>query len=242
METKVTGAGAMVSMCVPFYPWYRDYDRSEEIFDVLIPSLNAMDEKERIEISIVDAGVRDVWGKKRRHDVSRFYERLCEAWGGALVYTVTSLGITPRGHGAPGRIWISRLVDESVHQASSDWLFLTNIDIHHPKNLLLRYEEHVARGRIWAPVTYHIHRLMPRENDRGGWRNCGKGILGVHRADYRAVGGQDTGYVKDRHDADLWDRLRGRYAWSRGELPGLFHIDHPGCSEGTSEFKGTWTL
>jgi len=69
-------------------------------------------------------------------------------------------------------------------------------------------------------------------------------LCGIVRADFDVVGGNDEGYIKDRHDSDFFNRCMTRWCTtaesgerSRPLLKGLFHIDHPGTCERTSAFN-----
>ena len=78
----------MISVCVPFYPWYREVDRSPEVFDVLVKGLNEADGARNIELCLTDAGVEDVWakGKARMWDHRAFHKRLHAEFKGRLNY------------------------------------------------------------------------------------------------------------------------------------------------------------
>ena len=69
----------MISFCVPFYPWYRSFSREEEIFNVLIPSLNDSEGVEDFELCIADGGREDIWDWGRVHDSVRIQgkDNLC---------------------------------------------------------------------------------------------------------------------------------------------------------------------
>ena len=75
----------MISICCPFYPWTRIKDRTEEIFEVLIPSLNRVEQKDQIELVILHLGNRDIWGRgNRMHDIADFKDRIGDAWDGKI--------------------------------------------------------------------------------------------------------------------------------------------------------------
>jgi len=227
-----------ISVCVPFYPWYRQHDRSEEVFTVLIPALVRAG-ADNFELSIVDGGVTDIWGLNRAWDGPAFEARLRRAWPGRLVYTCTDAVLTPATHARPHRFWVAAAVNAAIRQSTSEYVFINNIDIEVPPDFCARYFEHVGVGRAWFPFCYNIRADMPRQPLGGGWRSA-RGLVGITAADYWAIGGTDEAFIKDRHDSDLYERVKARYAFTNEPLPGLFHIDHPGTNEGTSAFKGTW--
>ena len=60
----------MISICTHVYPWHREYYRANELINVLIHSMNKCENKHELELSVVDAGVDDIWrksGEKRKH-------------------------------------------------------------------------------------------------------------------------------------------------------------------------------
>ena len=231
-----------ISVCVPFYPWYYDFDRTEELFRVMIPSMRAAG-PENFELSICDAGIVDKYGNRAEtRSVGALAARLRKEWPGELVYTCTDRAFTPPHHEYPSRVWISAAVNMSVYQSNHPFLFLNNIDIEIPKNFVQGYFANVKDGSPWFPKCYNIRGDMPRVHEDGGWRH-GTGLVGITRSDYLRVGGNDETYIKNRHDSDLFNRCSAMFAEpgalerNRPLLNGLFHIDHPGTSERTSAFN-----
>lgn len=231
-----------ISVCVPFYPWYYDFDRTHELFDVMIPSMVRAG-VDNFELSICDAGIVDKYGDRARtRSVGEFAEQLHKAWPGELVYTCTDRAMTPPHHQYPARVWISAAVNMSVYQSNHPFLWLNNIDIEMPADFVARYFENVSSGHPWFPKCYNIRGDMPRIDDNGGWRH-GTGLVGITREDYIRVGGNDESYIKNRHDSDLFNRCSAMFSTpgelerNRPLLKGLFHIDHPGTSERTSAFN-----
>lgn len=231
----------MISICVPFYPWYREYDRTEEIFDVLIASMNRCKRKGELELSIVDGGTEDIWGRQRRHISSVFLGNLFKSWDGKLKYSYDKEVIYRRS-GNRRSFWVSKAVDKSVKQSSYDMVLTVGIDIEIPVDFVDIYESWVSPGNVFVFRCWHIRRDMPREQmpNLGGWRSA-RGIIGAMKSDYFQVGGQDLpGFVKDKADTDLYLRLKKAFNLKEIYPKGMFHVDHPGCNERTSEFKGNW--
>ena len=229
-----------ISFCVPYYPWYREYDRSEELFKVLIPSMIKAG-PENFELSICDAGIVNVWEDypARPYPINDIYARLKREWPGRLVYTATDRAITPKGHEREGRFWVAHAVNHAVWQSTSDYIFIQNIDIEIPEDFAEQYFAIVRENNFWVAKCYNIRRNFPRVHQNGGWRKA-RGLVGMLRKTYNDVGGTDEKFIKDRHDSDLYERLIKRYDCIETCCEGLFHIDHPGTGEQTSEFKGTW--
>lgn len=233
----------MITFCVPFYPWYRRYDRSRELLDIMIPAMNRCARRDELTLSITDGGIRDVWEGTRVHDTNAYLDAIRAVWKGPLIYTPTENGITPDGFcqdGQPrdGRVWIGRLVEDAVMQAQTEHVFINNIDIEIPENFVDVFETMVSPGRVWFPRCFQLHRLSPRTSDQGGWRRA-YGLVGITKTDYVNVGGTDyMKYIKNRHDTDLFNRCMVKYQCVHDvPLPGLIHRDHPGTCERMSEFN-----
>jgi len=231
-----------ISVCVPFYPWYYGFDRTEELFRVMLPTLIRAGAK-NFELSICDAGIRDIYGDRAvTRSVAGLAKRIRDAWPGELVYTCSDRAMTPPHHRYPHRVWISAAVNVSVAQSSCEYLWLHNIDIEIPADFVKTYFENVAHRRPWFPKCYNIRDDMPRTHENGGWRQ-GTGLCGITREDYNAVGRNDEGYIKNRHDSDLFNRCMTMFYFvdipekTRMLLEGMFHIDHPGTCERTSAFN-----
>jgi GT2 family glycosyltransferase len=253
----------VITVCVPFYRWYREHDRGEEIFDCLIASLNRCARRDELALAVCDGSTQDVYrlreGPERSHDADLFRQRLGHAWRGPLRYSLDPGMITrssiPAGlrragkpywpkdlvEHKPRRVWIAYGVNAAVRLALTPYVFVSNIDIEHPPDFVERFCAAVSDRRCWFPTTYHLRRDMPREVDRGGWRTSGTGLFGMTAYNYWWLGGTNQMMtVKYGHDTELYARTQAYFLVQRDNVPGLFHIDHPGCAEGTSEFKGTW--
>jgi LmbE family N-acetylglucosaminyl deacetylase len=229
-----------ISFCVPYYPWYREWDRSEELFKVLIPSMVKAGPN-NFELSICDAGIVNVWQeyKTRPYPINDVYARLKREWPGRLVYTATDRAVTSAASDRPNRFWVAHAVNHAVWQSTSDYIFIQNIDIEIPTNFSEKYFEYVKENTFWVAKCYNIRRNFPRKHENGGWRSA-RGLVGMMKKTYYDVGGTDEKFIKDRHDSDLYARLFKKYTCIEDKCEGLFHIDHPGTNESTSEFKGTW--
>jgi hypothetical protein len=236
----------MISICTPFYPYYRQYDRSNELFDYFIPALNRADYSQ-MELVLCDCGICDIWSEYHRPpraSIQDFWNRLRGLYKGKLNYCLTNQGLTPDEHRAPWRFWMANAVNMSIKNSSHDEIFIMNIDIEVPSNFVEKYHENVKPGQVWFPKCYHIKRTDPRVEQNGGWR-AARGLVGITKKDYWDVGGTDhVTYVKDRHDSDLYKRVVSKYNIVEGNLKDFYHIDHPGGNESSSEFKDNnpWTL
>lgn len=233
----------MISICTIFYPWWRQYDRTEEIFDALIGSMNKCKDKHLLELSVIDGGVLDVWGRreKREHDVVKFEERLRNKWKGKLKYSLDDTVIHYRSKGRKS-FWVARAIDLAVKQASYEKILTIGIDCELPSNIIEVINNWVDPGKVLVLHCFHIRRDFPRVHKPyfGGWRSA-NGITAIMKKDYLAVGGSEkTGMIKDKSDSLRYKKLKKTYNLKEIRAVGLFHVDHPGCNERRSEFKGNW--
>jgi hypothetical protein len=231
----------MISICTIFYPWWRSFDRTEEIFDVLIDSMNKCKDKDLLELSVIDGGVFDIWGKERKHNAAKFEQRLSNEWKGKLKYSLDKSVIHYRSNERKA-FWVARAIDLAVKQASYEKVLTIGIDCEMPHNIIEVINNWVDYGKVLVFNCFHIRRDFPRihEPHYGGWRSA-RGITAVMKQDYLAIGGaEDTGMIKDRADSLRYLKLKEVYDLKEIREPGMFHVDHPGCAERTSEFKGTW--
>lgn len=219
-----------LSICVPFYPWYREYDRTQEIFDVLIKGLNRCRDVENFELSIIDAGVLDVWGRGRIHHSREFEVKLANEFKGILKYKFDEESIHYDDKKVP-RFWAAKAIDKSVRQSSSDKILIFGIDCFAPTDLLERYNKNVKDGKPWIIMSYNIPAFtkMEKGGSYSGWHTA-KGIVGILKSDYNKVGGYDHKFIKDKSDSDFYVRMVKNYEIYVNKEDGFFHVNHPGSN------------
>jgi len=228
----------MISICTIFYPWYRAYDRTEEIFDVLLPSILEMDSGDQIELSIMDGGTSDVWKKNRQHDSDAFKQRISRTIGNIpLVYTLDPGCIT--FHDGMERFWKGYAIEMAARQSTGDKLFLIGIDSTVPPGLSELFSMFVDDESAMVLYPFNIFRGKPysTHKDNGFWRNA-RGITGFTRDTYFGIGGtQYFKFKKSKQDSNRYDRAEKELQLSHLRIKGCYHIDHPGTNEHTSEFR-----
>ena len=221
----------MISFCVPFYPWYRSFSREEEIFNVLIPSLNDSEGVEDFELCIADGGREDIWDWGRVHDSSEFKARITCAFKGEVKFTDVDQ-ISVRGK---YRRWgLAKSINLAVELSTRSRLFIVGIDVCIPKDFSTRYQSNVGIGKSWVVIAAGLKRVADiPEFYRGGiparW-NPAKGIVGIMREDFYSIGGYHADrFIKDHSDSNFYNRMvEHGFEMKEGREPGFFHINHPG--------------
>jgi len=215
-----------IAVCVPFYPWYREHDRTNDIFEALIASMLKVKYYHLLSLSIVDCGIRDVWGRDRVHDADAFLERLSEEWPFELIYSFQDFFVDNRWH-------LARSVQHAVMQSAGEFIFLSGTDIILPKNFVEMYHSKVRKKReVWVPFAYNILRGAPWEIPKnppvGFTWHTAKGIVGLSKDDFTTVGGYPMDRIKDHSDSDFYHRVKSRFHVNEEKCESMFHLAHPG--------------
>jgi hypothetical protein len=229
----------MISICVPFYPWNRGYDRSEEVFDVLVKGLNNTSHAKSIELCLTDAGTEDIWSKRgaegRKWDHEKFYKRLKDSFRGRLSYLLDKESVHVDEYGNR-RFWLAQAVVKSVRRASYDNILIFGIDCYAPRDIVQRFMNTVEEGIGWVLFSFNIPKGAPIiivENMKGCCWHTAKGIVGIKKSDYDKIGGYEKSLplISTRTDSDFYLRMQEglRKVMVRKEV-GLFHINHKGSN------------
>lgn len=231
----------MISVCVPFYPWARSYDRSHEVFDVLLPGLNKAAHAKSLELCLTDAGVEDIFVKRgdkrgRTWNSRRFHEKLKKSFRGKTNYTLDKECIHVSEDGSR-RFWLAMAVAKSVQRATYDNILIFGIDCYAPRDLGHRFADTVKDGVGWVLFAFNVPQGAPLAiNEVGGKGYCwhtAKGIVGIKKKDYDKIGGYEKSlpYISTRTDSDFYNRMTAGLdkVVIRKEL-GLFHVGHPGSN------------
>jgi hypothetical protein len=234
----------MISVCVAFYPWHRQFERSEQLLDVLIKSMNMADNKYEMELCVGDAGVVDTFMAGRVHDPGQLFGKAGSLWKGSLQWIVDKEFIQPDRTGKEN--WsMSHCIQSAADISNGDYLFLTGIDITIPKNFVELYHSIVDDRRCWVPKCYKLLDGMEwRKYSRPeyarfvGWYGA-KGIVGITKKNFYDMGGYPTQYRKARSDSEFFRIMNTRFDVYHENCDDMYHIGHYG-SQGSK--YGIWTL
>ena len=228
----------MISVCVPFYPWYRDYYRGEEPFEILIRGLNEVDGVKKLELCITDGGVEDVYINRknsgRKWDHRAFHKRLRAEFKGGVNYTIDKECINVSKDGNR-RFWLAMAVAKSIKRATNDNILIFGIDCYAPPDLVDLFTSIVREGTAWVPFAFNVPKGAPLEVVPTGPGFCwhtAKGIVGITKSDYNKVGGYEgcLDLIAMRTDSDFYNRMQKKLTIIQGRQPGLFHVGHKGSN------------
>jgi len=214
----------MISVCTVFYPWTKEIERTEELFDALIPSIQRCEENNRIELSIVDTGTRDIFNRRRKHDWINFKERILKELPTAK-YQIADCLVGQKWH-------MSKALMIAAAQAKGELFFFSGIDLILPKGFVHMMDLFVGKGEVWVPLCYNLlpgqeWTIPEKPEEMNGWR-VAKGIMGIRREDFYSVGGYPVEKIGFRVGIDnaLLQKCSKKYKVNSVKCEGLFHLHH----------------
>ena len=231
----------MISFCCGFYPWWRDRDRSQEVFDVLIRGLNTMYGVEDTELCIVSAAVMDVWRLReeynpRTFDNEKFEEKIKKQFKGKVKYLLDEGCISRDVVGTP-RYWCSKSIKTAVDISTHDYIMIVGIDCYITGYFLSDYFERVREGDVWVILSTATTKVEDIEyieaNQFKRFYYTARGIVGMFKYDYYRLGGLDIGYIKDQSDSNFYRRIIASDLNVKEEkVKNVYHVHHPGSHMG----------
>lgn len=187
------------------------YNRSDNYLNRLLTSVNAMEHKHLIELSVVDC---------MSQDIPELEKAIRNQWTGKLVFS-TDTGSFAR----------SRTFNKAVKQSSSSIVFICDADLSLPPNLVQLCNDYVAVKQVWYPIYFFVYNKRPAvaHKDNGIWEQYGsKGMFAALKSDYESIGGLNEQYTTWGHeDTELWERFhRAGYIIIRNQQPHFIHHWH----------------
>jgi len=195
----------MISICVV------NKNRTNNLINYVISSMNEVYGKENIELSLFDFGSTDI---------DNFNKTIKSKWSGKLVLSIEEKPF----HKTYG-------LNKVAEQVTSDKLFFCDADMTLPKTFVEDFEARVKPGQAWFPVCFSLYENKPKiiTKENGWWRVAGFGMAGVYKKDFFNVGAHN---IKFRwwggEDEELYKRLLKKgFKIVRDQYSGLFHNWHP---------------
>jgi len=194
-----------ICVCVPLK------NRTPNVLEGVIASLNKCYFKNRIILSIFDCGSTDV---------DDLESTIRESWKGELVFNSEERDFSK-----------TYSLNKAIDQAPIDRIFCCDADMTLPKDLVVKYDTCVGKGVVWFPIYFSLYKNKPQKilKSHGWWRTEGFGLMGVLKPDMKIIGGFDEKFSTwGNEDTEIAQRSIDRgMRFIRYNCWGLYHNWHP---------------
>jgi predicted glycosyltransferase involved in capsule biosynthesis len=194
----------MIAICIGIF------NRTSQLLEYLISSMNACDDHDQLVLSIYDC---------KTSDVKDLEGAIRQMWNNTLTFKSENTEFS-RSHA----------FNQAVRQSNSNKIFVCDADMTLPIDFVAQYNKHVASNTVWFPICYSLFRNKRREiaNGNGWWRGEGHGMVGILKENFELLGGYKLNFDKwGGEDDDFFIRAHRHFKVIRNKCWGLFHNWHP---------------
>lgn len=141
-------------------------NRSHNLLNYVIPSLNACEHKDLIELSVFDCGSNDV------KDLKSEIEKL---WTGKLLYQCVEQKFAR-----------SISFNAAVKQSTKDLILICDADMSLPKDIVIKVNRYATQNSAWFPHVWYTN-----EDGTGRYYTESTGMMASRKSDFIKTGEYD---------------------------------------------------